>query len=160
MLWRPNDCEFFSQAKGQILRANQYAIEYFCPCPTPNTARSGLTWNFVSLPHHHSLHEPHGKSKFVYFPNEGLISLVVAMMDGKTVEAGIVGKEGMAGTPAAVGLSRSPLREVVQSSVAGILQRMQTIEYIRGVVKIANRKKLDKFACECYAIIRQYNGEL
>ena len=115
---------------------------------------------FRRLPHHHSLHEPHGKSKFVYFPNEGLISLVVAMMDGKTVEAGIVGKEGMAGTPAAVGLSRSPLREVVQSSVAGILQRMQTIEYIRGVVKIANRKKLDKFACECYAIIRQYNGEL
>ncbi len=203
---------------------------------------------FRSLPHHHSLHEPHGKSKFVYFPNEGLISLVVAMMDGKTVEAGIVGKEGMAGTPAAVGLSRSPLREVVQiagngfrvrvgtfqdflqstpqlqamlcrylavlgmqvaqtaacnrlhnieqrlarwllmaqdrvdsgslpithdflatmlgtdrpsvSSAAGILQRMQTIEYIRGAVKIANRKKLEKFACECYAIIRQYNGEL
>jgi hypothetical protein len=46
------------------------------------------------------------------------------------------------------------------SSAAGILQKMQAIEYIRGAVKITNRKKLEKFACECYAIIRQYNGEL
>ena len=55
---------------------------------------------FLILPQHRSLHEPHHKSKSVHFLNEGLISLVVAMMDGKTVEAGIVGKEGMAGTPA------------------------------------------------------------
>jgi CRP-like cAMP-binding protein len=46
------------------------------------------------------------------------------------------------------------------SSAAGILQKTQTIEYIRGAVKIANRKKLEKFACECYAIIQQYDGEL
>ena len=49
-----------------------------------------------------------------YFPNRGLISLVVVMKDGKTAEAGIVGKEGFTGTPAAVGLSRSPLQAVVQ----------------------------------------------
>jgi CRP-like cAMP-binding protein len=36
------------------------------------------------------------------------------MKDGRTAEAGIVGNEGFAGTPAAVGLSRSPLRAVVQ----------------------------------------------
>ena len=45
---------------------------------------------FLILPQHRSLHEPHHKSKSVHFLNEGLISLVVAMMDGKTVEAGIV----------------------------------------------------------------------
>ena len=42
---------------------------------------------------------------------------------------------------------------------AGIMQRAGIIEYSRGVIKIANRKKLESFACECYAIIRQYNGE-
>jgi CRP-like cAMP-binding protein len=50
----------------------------------------------------------------VYFPNRGLISLVVVMKDGRTAEAGIVGNEGFTGTPAAVGLSRSPLQAVVQ----------------------------------------------
>jgi hypothetical protein len=49
-----------------------------------------------------------------YFPNRGLISLVVMMKDGETAEAGIVGNEGFTGTPAAVGLSRSPLQAVVQ----------------------------------------------
>jgi CRP-like cAMP-binding protein len=69
---------------------------------------------YVSLPNHLVLHEAGGKLEFAYFPNRGLISLVVAMKDGETAEAGIVGSEGFTGTPAAVGLSRSPLRAVVQ----------------------------------------------
>jgi len=69
---------------------------------------------YVSLPNHLVLHEGGGKLEFVYFPNRGLISLVVVMKDGKTAEAGIVGNEGFTGTPASVGLSRSPLQAVVQ----------------------------------------------
>jgi CRP-like cAMP-binding protein len=69
---------------------------------------------YVSLPNHMVLHEAGGKLEFAYFPNRGLISLVVVMKDGKTAEAGIVGNEGFSGTPAAVGLSMSPLRAVVQ----------------------------------------------
>jgi CRP-like cAMP-binding protein len=69
---------------------------------------------YVSLPNHLVLHEAGGKLEFAYFPNRGLISLVVVMKDGKTAEAGIVGKEGFTGTPAAVGLSGSPLQAVVQ----------------------------------------------
>jgi CRP-like cAMP-binding protein len=177
-----------------------------------------------------------------------LISLVVVMKDGKTVEAGIVGNEGFTGTPAAVGLSRSPLQVVVQitgdgfrveiaalqntlesaphlqlmlgryavvrgmqvaqtaacnrlhdieqrlarwllmaqdrvdsgslpithdflatmlgtdrptvSLAAGVLQTKELIKYTRGAVQIVNRKKLEHSACECYAVIRQYDGEL
>ena len=69
---------------------------------------------YVSLPNHLVLHEAGGKLEFAYFPNRGLISLVVVMKDGKTAEAGIVGNEGYTGTLAAVGLSRSPLQAVVQ----------------------------------------------
>jgi hypothetical protein len=36
------------------------------------------------------------------------------MKDGKTAEAGIVGKEGFTGIPAAVGISRSTVQAVVQ----------------------------------------------
>jgi CRP-like cAMP-binding protein len=68
---------------------------------------------YVNLQNHLILHEA-GKLKFVYFPNRGLISLVVIMKSGKTVEAGIVGNEGFTGIPAAVGLSRTTLQAVVQ----------------------------------------------
>jgi len=69
---------------------------------------------YISLPNHLVLHEAGGKLEFAYFPNRGLISLVVVMKDGRTAEAGIVGHEGFTGTLAAVGLSRSPLHTVVQ----------------------------------------------
>src|SRR5216683_1931651 len=72
--------------------------------------------DYVSLPNHLVLHEAGGKLEFAYFPNRGLISLVVVMKDGKTAEAGIVGIEGFTGTLAAVGLSRSPLQAVIQIS--------------------------------------------
>lgn len=68
----------------------------------------------VTFSPYHSLHEPTQELDYVYFPNGGLISLVVATEDGRTVEAGVVGKEGMVGTPLVVGLRRSPLREIVQ----------------------------------------------
>src|ERR1700688_2896500 len=74
---------------------------------------------YVSLPNHLVLHEAGGKLEFAYFPNQGLISLVVVMKDGKTAEAGIVGKEGFTGTMAAGGLRGSPLRAVVQITGEG-----------------------------------------
>jgi CRP-like cAMP-binding protein len=68
----------------------------------------------VTLRRHFLLHEPNEKLQYVYFPNDGLLSIVVVTENGRTVEAGIVGKEGIAGLAAVVGLSRNPLREVVQ----------------------------------------------
>jgi CRP-like cAMP-binding protein len=203
---------------------------------------------YVNLPNHLVIHEAGGKLEFVYFPNRGLISLVVVMKDGRTAEAGVVGNEGFTGAPAAVGLSRGPLRAVIQiagdgfrvrvgvlqntleaaphlrlllnryvairgmqiaqtaacnrlhgieqrlarwllmtqdrvtsgslrithdflatmlgtdrpsvSLAAGVLQKKGFIEYTRGAVKIVNRKKLEASACECYGVIRQYDGEL
>ena len=57
--------------------------------------------------------------RFVHFPNSGLISLLVATEDRKTVEAGVVGNEGVAGIPITVGLTRCPLREVTLVSTDG-----------------------------------------
>jgi len=63
---------------------------------------------YVSLPNHLVLHEAGGKLEFAYFPNRGLISLVVVMKDGRTAEAGIVGNEGFTGTLAAVWPAQEP----------------------------------------------------
>ena len=73
----------------------------------------------VDLSSHRSLCEPHELYKFAYFPNAGLISIVVVLSDGKTVEAGLIGNEGIAGVPAIAGRRRSPFREVVQISGEG-----------------------------------------
>jgi len=45
------------------------------------------------------------------------------------------------------------------SLAAGVLQKKKLIEYIRGAVKIVNRKKLEASACECYGVIRQYDDD-
>ncbi len=203
---------------------------------------------FFKFRQHSILHESAQNLQFAYFPNDGLISLLVATEDGKTVEAGMVGNEGVVGVAAAVGLSISPLRQVVQiagdgfrisvhafqrclsitphlqmalsryavvqgmqiaqtaacnrlhdvgerlarwllmaedrvgsgplpithdflatmlgtdrpsvSVAAKILQRKKVIEYRRGALELLNRKKLEASACECYKVIRQFNGVL
>jgi CRP-like cAMP-binding protein len=83
---------------------------------------------YVDLPNHLVLQEAGGKLEFVYFPNQGLISLVVVMKDGRTAETGIVGNEGFTGTPASVGLSRSPLRAIVQITGDGFRVKVGVLQ--------------------------------
>src|SRR5271168_930047 len=83
---------------------------------------------YISLPNHLVLHEAGGRLEFAYFPNRGLISLVVVMKDGKTAEAGIVGNEGFTGTQAVVGLSRGPLRGVVQITGDGFRVKVGALQ--------------------------------
>src|SRR5580658_1656120 len=82
---------------------------------------------FLTLPHNLSLHEPNQPIEFVYFPNAGMVSLVVAMEDGSTVEVGEVGKEGFAGIPVLFGVSRSPVRMIVQISGGGFRVRTSAL---------------------------------
>jgi len=85
---------------------------------------------FVLLPSHRTLHESHEKLNFVHFPNEGLISLVVTLKDGKTVEAGLLGSEGISGMSAVLGLVRSPLREIVQISGSGFRVKIKAFQQV------------------------------
>jgi CRP-like cAMP-binding protein len=98
---------------------------------------------FVSLPSHLRLHESHEPFKYVHFPNEGLISLVIVMENGKTVEAGIVGREGVSGTHAVAGLSHGPLREVMQIGGNGFRVKVgdlkKTLGSTRNFQKILER---------------------
>jgi CRP-like cAMP-binding protein len=84
---------------------------------------------YISLPNHLILHEA-GRLEFAYFPNRGLISLVVVMKDGETAEAGIVGKKGFTGIPAAVGLNRTTLQGVVQITGDGFRVAVRALQKI------------------------------
>jgi hypothetical protein len=46
------------------------------------------------------------------------------------------------------------------SLAAVVLQKKGIIDYVRGAVKIVNRRKLEKSACECYGVIQQFEVEL
>jgi CRP-like cAMP-binding protein len=177
-----------------------------------------------------------------------MVSQVIVTKDGRTVEVGVVGKEGYVGAGLAAGLNRSSVREIIQiagdgfritgnalgrilrsgpqlqvmlnrqsglqgmqvaqtaacnrlhnieqrlsrwllmtqdrvdsgalpishdfiatmmgtdrstvSLAAAVLQKKGMIEYVRGAVKIVNRRKLEKSACECYAVIQQFEDDL
>jgi CRP-like cAMP-binding protein len=177
-----------------------------------------------------------------------MVSQVVVTKDGRTVEVGVVGKEGYVGAGLAVGVSRSSVREVIQiagngfrmlgsalerilrsapqlqvilnrhtglqgmqvaqtaacnrlhdiqqrlsrwllmtqdrvdsgvlpithdfiatmmgtdrstvSLAASVMQKEGIIEYLRGAVKILNRRKLEKSSCECYGVIKQFEDDL
>jgi len=84
--------------------------------------------DFLSLPPHRTLYEPNRPIEFVYFPNAGMISLVVETEDGRTVEVGEVGKEGFAGIPASVGMKKSQVREIVQIGGDGFRMRAGALQ--------------------------------
>jgi CRP-like cAMP-binding protein len=46
------------------------------------------------------------------------------------------------------------------SLAAAVLQKKGIIEYVRGAVKVVNRRKLQNSACECYGVIQQFEAEL
>ena len=203
---------------------------------------------FIDLKQHLSLQEPGENIEHGYFPDEGMVSLVIATSDGRSVEVGIAGKEGFVGGLLVVGLNWSPCRAIVQiagngscvparaleailcsapmlrlmlnryaqmqgllvaqiaacnrlheidqrmarwllmsqdrvdsdwlpithdflatmlgtgrpsvSLAAGSLQRAGLIEYMRGAVRVLDRKGLECASCECYGVIQQFNGEL
>src|ERR1700680_2203110 len=99
---------------------------------------------FVELEQHRILYEPHRKLKFMYFPDRGLISLVVVLKSGRTVEAGIVGKEGASGTALSAGVNQSALREIVQISGDGFRIKSSVFQKLLTVLPEI-RKALNRY---------------
>ena len=85
---------------------------------------------YVELAPHLVLHEPGNRIDFAYFLNSGLISLVIVTADGRSVEVAMVGKEGVAGTPLALGLRKSPHRAIVQISGAGYKVKFEAVDAV------------------------------
>ena len=99
----------------------------------------------VQLPQHLILHEPGQKIDFIYFLNEGMCSLVALSRDGRSVEVGIVGKEGMVGMSLTVGLRQGAFRAIMQMSGSGLRIRSEIFQEI--LLSAATlRAELSRFA--------------
>src|SRR5580765_4496724 len=46
------------------------------------------------------------------------------------------------------------------SLAAAVMQKKGIIDYVRGAVKVVNRRKLQNSACECYGVIQQFEDDL
>jgi CRP-like cAMP-binding protein len=68
----------------------------------------------VTLKFGRVLYEPNKVIRHVYFPTNCLISLLTAVDKRRTLEVGMVGREGMAGMPFILGLGVSGVRAIVQ----------------------------------------------
>ncbi len=75
---------------------------------------------FVDLPKHFLVHEMDGPIKFCYFINGGLVSILSVMASGKSVEVGLLGREGFIGLPITAGFTTSPTRAIMQVGGHGL----------------------------------------
>src|ERR1041384_4049444 len=78
----------------------------------------------VSLVLGEELYEPGEAIKYVYFPNDSIISLISQLSGTAWLEVGMVGNEGMAGLAVFMGESSSSTRALVQGS--GTAMRMSS----------------------------------
>jgi len=78
----------------------------------------------VSLVLGEVLYEPGDLIKYVYFPNDSIISLISELSETSWLEVGMVGNEGMAGLAVFMGVSSSSSLALVQG--AGTAMRMSS----------------------------------
>ena len=85
----------------------------------------------ISLPLEVSLYRSGETIEYVYFPGDGLVSLVTKMKDGTTIEVGLIGKDGMVGIPVLLGDNIAFEEAVVR--IAGSAMRMKTNVFKEGL---------------------------
>ena len=74
---------------------------------------------FLAVGSYQTLHEPGEALEYAYFPNAGMISIVIEISDGRTLEVGIVTRRGFAGESLTIGARICPYRMLCQPAVEG-----------------------------------------
>lgn len=98
----------------------------------------------VSLAVRQTVQEADAPVGYVWFPLSGIVSVVLSLKNGATVEIATVGSEGLVGTAAVLGAERSPLSAFCQ--VAGQATRMRADLF---------RRSLQEFP-ELSAVVHRY----
>jgi CRP-like cAMP-binding protein len=104
---------------------------------SPDLARVGLEFGAI-------LCDPGQVIRHVYFPGNCVVSLLTLVEGRLALEVGLVGREGMVGVPLVLGVSRSPVRVLVQG--AGSAMRMDAAAFGKAFrASAALRKALYRY---------------
>lgn len=98
---------------------NHYKNRILASLPKAEIGRLAPYLSSLTFEVGHTLLGPGKDITHAYFLEAGLASVVVAMGDGTTVEAGIVGNEGVVGIPALLGTKSMPSHTYIQIAGAG-----------------------------------------
>src|SRR5678815_1174776 len=82
----------------------------------------------VSLPLGTSIYESGARMAYLYFPTDGIISLLQVMENGSSGEIAVVGNEGVVGISLFMGGETTPSRAVVQSAGEGFRLNAKAIK--------------------------------
>lgn len=85
----------------------------------------------VALKEHQKLMTPGTRTEYIYFLESGLVSMILTLEDGATIEIGLIGDEGLVGILPALGASSVASEAIVQIAGAGL--RIRTA-VLRGEV--------------------------
>jgi CRP-like cAMP-binding protein len=85
----------------------------------------------VSLSLKQRIYESGGTIDYVYFPLNGITSLVAFMQDGSAIEVAAIGNEGMVGLPLFLGADKTPL--VVFQQIPGESMRMESKVFTKEI---------------------------
>jgi CRP-like cAMP-binding protein len=87
----------------------------------------------VTLKFGEVLHEPDVPIPYVYFPIDCVIALLMPVKSHRALKVGLVGNEGMVGSPVALGILTSSRRALVQG--AGTAMRMESALFRKEVLR-------------------------
>lgn len=109
----------------------------------------------VQLEFKSSLHEPGGDAiPYVYFPSDGVLSLLTVLSNGMAVELGHVGREGMVDIAVFLGLEASESRIIVQ--VPGTALRMPANRFRAHLESLpALRRVMGAYVLEFFTMVAQ-----
>jgi len=112
--------------------------------PNPEFERLLPRLESVSLGLHQVVQDSGRSIEYGYFPNTVLASLLVVTNDAKSVEVGMVGREGFIGTPLAAGIRDSSQRVIVHAAGDAYRVKPDVLQAFLGELPVLQRE-LNRF---------------
>ncbi|MBD0372871.1 MAG: Crp/Fnr family transcriptional regulator [Pyrinomonadaceae bacterium] len=107
---------------------------------------------FISLPLDVTLYKSGDFIEYVYFPGEGVVSLITHMKSGAAIEVGLIGMDGMVGIPVLLGDKIAFEEAVVQ--IEGNALRMKS-EKLKDRLKSAHNSLLTNLLLYTRTLMKQ-----
>ncbi len=120
----------------------------------PERAALEKDFETVQLEFKSSLHEPGDPTPYVYFPSDGVVSLLTVLANGMAVELGHVGREGMVDISVFLGLEASESRIIIQ--VPGTAKRMASKPFRKHLETLPGlRRVMGAYVLEFFTMVAQ-----